>query len=722
MKQILQHLNTGKMELAEVPCPSVGRGQVLIQTSRSLISAGTERMLVEFSKGNLIQKARSQPDKVKQVLDKIRTDGLMPTLEAVFRKLDEPLPLGYCNAGRVIAGGSGVQDLQPGDRVISNGNHAEIVCVPRNLVAKIPDGVSDEVASFTVLGAVALQGIRLAQPTLGERFMVFGMGLLGLMTVQLLRANGCSVLAVDFNSGRLALASKFGAQTVDLSLGGDPIKAAQAWTGGAGVDGVLVTASAKTDDIMHQAAEACRKRGRIVLVGVVGLNLRRDDFFKKEITFQVSCSYGPGRYDEVYEQRGQDYPLAYVRWTEGRNFETVLGAMSSKALDVAPLITHRVPFLDALLAYDKIQNDSSALGVVLEYQEQASQEQRIQLKKPSPQPSPLKGEGVKAVVGVIGAGNFAVSTILPAIVKAGARIKYVAGSRNGAAVTHAARKFGAEQAVTDYKMVLTDAEVNTVFIVTGHNSHARLVREALEAGKHVFVEKPLCLTPEELKEIEAYYLSLSSPSTTHCQQLMVGFNRRFSPHVEQMKKALAGRSEPLTMTMTVNAGSIPPEHWTQNPEIGGGRIIGEGCHFIDLFSFLAGAPVTRVTSLMVGEGPAVREDKMSILMGFADGSVGTLHYFANGSKSFPKETVEVFSDGRVLRMENFRQTRGYGFKRFDKMKTWRQDKGHTMEITRFIERVEQGGAPLIPFSEIVNVTRASFAAVQSARSGETVRI
>jgi predicted dehydrogenase/D-arabinose 1-dehydrogenase-like Zn-dependent alcohol dehydrogenase len=728
MKQILQHLNTGKMELAEVPCPSTGRGMVLIQTSRSLISAGTERMLVEFSKGNLIQKARSQPDKVKQVLDKIRTDGLMPTLEAVFRKLDEPLPLGYCNAGRVLAVGSGVQDLQPGDRVISNGNHAEIVCVPRNLVAKIPDGVSDEVASFTVLGAVALQGIRLAHPTLGERFVVFGMGLLGLMTVQLLRANGCSVVAVDVNSARLALAANCGAEIVDLSAGGDPVKVAQAWTGGLGVDGVLITASAKTDEIMHQAAEACRKRGRIVLVGVVGLNLRRDDFFKKEITFQVSCSYGPGRYDEAYEQQGQDYPLPYVRWTEGRNFEAVLGAMSSGALDIAPLITHRVPFADALLAYDKIQNDASALGVVLEYPEGASQEQRVSLagttqsKKPSPRPSPLKGEGVKAVVGVIGAGNFAVSTILPAIVKRGARIKYVAGNRNGAAVTHAARKFGAEQAVTDYKMLLTDPEVNTVFIVTGHNSHARLVREAMNAGKHVFVEKPLCLNEPELEEIEKVIQLTPHSSPLTSLQLMVGFNRRFSPHIERMKKALAGRSEPLTLTMTVNAGAIPPEHWTQNPEIGGGRIIGEGCHFIDLLSFLTGAPVTRVTSLMVGEGPAVREDKMSILLGFADGSVGTVHYFANGSKSFPKETVEAFSDGRVVRLENFRQTRGYGFKRFDKMKTWRQDKGHTTEIARFIDRVEQGGAPLIPFSEIVNVTRASFAAVQSARTGETVQV
>lgn len=711
MKQILQHLKTGEMELAEVPCPTVGRGLVLIQTSRSLISAGTERMLVEFSKGNLLQKARSQPDKVKQVLDKIQTDGLVPTLEAVFRKLDEPLPLGYCNAGRVIAVGAGVNELAPGDRVISNGNHAEIVCVPRNLVSKIPDGLSDATASFTVLGAIALQGIRLAQPTLGERFMVFGMGLLGLLTVQLLRAQGCHVLAVDMNASRLALAAEFGAQTVDLSAGGDPVKAAQAWTCGVGVDGVLITASAKTDELMHQAAEASRKRGRIVLVGVVGLNLRRDDFYKKELSFQVSCSYGPGRYDENYEQGGQDYPLPYVRWTEGRNFEAVLGAMASGALNVTPLITHRFPLNDALAAYDKIKNDPKALGVVLEYPESVDTTQRVTLKKSSLPATP--GQNI-AVVGVIGAGNFAVSTILPALTKTEARLKYVAGSRNGAAVTHAARKFGAEQAVTDTRTVLDDPEVNTVFIVTGHHTHARFVREALGAGKHVFVEKPLCLSEQELNEIQAQYENMAESNRP---LLMVGFNRRFSPHVVKIKDLLSGRSEPLTLTMTVNAGAIPPEHWTQDPERGGGRIIGEGCHFIDLLSFLAGAPVVKVAAMMSGEGPVVREDKMSILLSFADGSVGTVHYFANGSKSFPKETMEIFSDGRVIRLENFRQTLGYGFKNFKKLKTWRQDKGHASEIAQFIARVEQGGTPLIPFEEIANVTKASFAAVESARTG-----
>ncbi len=715
MKQILQNLKTGEMELADVPCPLVGRGMVLIQTSRSLISAGTERMLVEFSKGNLIQKARSQPDRVKQVLDKIKTDGLAPTLEAVFRKLDEPLPLGYCNAGRVLAVGAGVNDLSPGDRVISNGNHAEIVCVPRNLVAKVPDVVTDEAAAFTVMGAIALQGIRLAQPTLGERFMVFGMGLLGLLTVQLLRAQGCHVLAVDMNTTRLALAADFGAQTVDLSAGGDPIVAAQAWTNGVGVDGVLITASAKTDELMHQAAESSRKRGRIVLVGVVGLNLHRDDFYKKELSFQVSCSYGPGRYDEDYEQGGHDYPLPYVRWTEGRNFEAVLGAMASGALNVTALVTHRFPLGDALAAYDKIQHDPSALGVVLEYPETVDTATSMRMTATPAKPAKRYTGAGQAVVGVIGAGNYAKATLLPALAKTSARIAYVA-DLNPVAAQDAARKFSASMATTDYRAMLDDPEVQAVFILVGHHLHARFICEALEAGKHVFVEKPLALNAEQLAKVEQ--TAAQHPD----QMVMVGFNRRFSPHTVRMKKLLRGRAEPLCMSMMVNAGAIPADHWTQDPERGGGRIIGEGCHFIDLLAHLAGSPVTTVTATMVGEGPAVRDDKMSIVIGLEDGSVGTVNYFANGSKSYPKETLEVFSDGRVLRLDNFRETLGYGFKGFNKLKAWRQDKGHTAEIAQFIETVKSGGEPLIPFDEIVNATQASFAAVESARLSKTVAV
>ena len=710
MKQILQNLKTGGMELAEVPSPCVGRGQVLIQTRASVISAGTERMLVEFSKANLIQKARQQPDKVKQVLDKVKVDGLMPTLEAVFRKLDQPLPLGYCNAGLVLEVGEGVDDLQPGDRVVSNGNHAEVVCVPRNLVAKVPDTLSDECAAFTVLASIALQGVRLVQPTFGEKVVVFGMGLIGLVTVQILRASGCEVMAVDVNPQRLRIAEQLGAKVVDLSGGGDPVEAARAWTAGGGVDAAIITACAKSDEIVHQAAESCRKRGRIVLVGVVGLNLRRSDFYEKELTFQVSCSYGPGRYDEAYEQEGQDYPLGYVRWTEGRNFEAVLGAMANGGLDVEPLITHRYRLDDALKAYETIENDGSALGVVLQYPGQVDRTPRVAI----PQERSAANGG--AVIGVIGAGGFAVSTILPCLSRTGARIKYIAGRTDGAGLVHAARKFRCEHAVTDYRQMLEDEEVNAVFILTAHSSHASLVIEALDAGKHVFVEKPLCLSEAELQQIESSVIN--HPSS----MVMVGFNRRFSPHTERVKTLLAGRAGPLCMTMTVNAGEIPPTHWTQDPQRGGGRIIGEGCHFIDLLSHLADSPVDTVYAARVGEGPAVRDDKMSIVLSFRDGSVGTINYFANGCKRYPKETLEVFSDGRVLRLENFRATRTYGFGKDKPFKTMRQDKGHAAEVTAFIDRVITGGDPPIPFEQLRNVTKASFVAVEAARERRAICI
>jgi len=707
MKQILQHLKTGRMEIADVPSPQAGRGQVLIQTRASLISAGTERMLVEFSKANLIQKARQQPDKVRQVLDKIKTDGLIPTLEAVFRKLDEPLPLGYCSAGVVLEVGPGVTDLQPGDRVASNGPHAEVVCVPRNLCTKIPDNVTDEQAAFTVLASIALQGIRLVQPALGEKVLVFGMGLIGLVTVQLLRASGCEVLGVDFNSKRLAIAESFGAKTVDLSSRADPITAANSWTCEKGVDAVIITASAKTDDIMHQAAQSCRKRGRIVLVGVVGLNLRRDDFFKKELTFQVSCSYGPGRYDEQYEQAGRDYPFGYVRWTEQRNFQAALAAIQAGRLKVDDLVTDRFAIEDALRAYDRIQNDGDSLGVVLQYPVDIDKSTTITV---SPRTIAAAEE---AVVGVIGAGNFAKSILLPALAGTSANIACIADV-DSAAARHAAKKFGANEATSDYKKILEDPKIKAVFIVVGHHLHARFVCEALDAGKHVFVEKPLAMNEEELALVTKTVAKASG------QMIMVGFNRRFSPHTIRIRELIANRAGPLCMNMTVNAGYLPPDHWVQDSERGGGRIIGEGCHFIDLLSYIADSPVKTVAAAMVGEKAAIRTDKMSIVLGFADGSVGTVNYFANGPRSYPKEAMEVFCEGKVLRLDNFRETAGFGFKGFKKFKTKRQDKGHFAEISGFIERINKGGEQMIPCDQLENVTLASFAAVTSASENKTI--
>jgi len=716
MKQILQNLKNGATEILEAPVPACGRGQILVQTSRTLVSAGTERMMVDFGKAGWIEKARQQPDKVKQVLDKIRTDGLLPTMDAVFSKLDEPMPLGYCNAGVVVEVGAGVSDIKPGDRVASNGPHAEVVCVPRNLCAKIPEGVSDEDAAFTVLGSIALQGVRLALPTLGERFAVFGLGLVGLLTVQLLRASGCPVLAIDVSEKRLHLAGQFGAETVDLRKGTDPVAALLAWSGGRGVDGAMIAASAKGDDIVHQAAQACRKRGRIILVGVVDLNLRRSDFYEKELTFQVSCSYGPGRYDERYEQQGQDYPLGFVRWTEQRNFEAVLEAMRVGQLHVNELITHRIPFDSAGEAYGRLLHDPGALGIVIEYSDGDAKEQNKTPLLRTTTPLHDSHYAGKCGVALIGAGNFSKMVLAPALAKTPARLMYVAARTNGAAAAHIARKYGFEQASTDLDAILADKDVTAVFIATTHNSHPALVCKALDAGKHVFVEKPLAIDERGLDQVVA---AVRRHPELH---LMVGFNRRFSPHTLKIRELLAGRVEPLAMTMTVNAGFIPPEHWTQDPERGGGRIVGEGCHFIDLLSFLAGSPVVTVSAQMMGGSGPAREDRMSILLGFADGSVGSLHYFANGAKSYPKETLEIFEGGRVIRMENFRTTTGFGCRGFGSFRTWRQDKGHRAEIAAFVERLSSGGAPLIPFEQIVNVTKASFAAVEAARSGKVMRI
>ena len=706
MKQVLQNLRSGETCVTDVPAPGLGRNQVLIQTRASLISAGTERMLVEFGKASLIAKARSQPDKVKQVLDKIKTDGLMPTLDAVFRKLDEPLPLGYCNAGVVLEVGPGVSEFEPGDRVASNGPHAETVVVPKNLCAKIPDGVSDEQAAFTVLASIGLQGIRLLTPTFGEKFVVYGLGLIGLLSVQILRASGCEVLGVDISPERLALAKSFGAETAN-ALSGDPVMASSAWTEGKGVDGVLITAAAKTDEIMHNAAEMCRQRGRVVLTGVVGLDLRRDDFYKKELTFQVSCSYGPGRYDEAYEQGGQDYPLGFVRWTQGRNFQAVLSSLEAKTLQVDQLITHRFDIADAAKIYAKVTDDPSVLGAVLNYPQEAKREREVTVTQ-----LPAQAAG-QAVLGVIGAGMFAKSTLMPALSKTGAQIAYVA-DLDGKAAQYVAQKYGAGKAVSDHKLLLQDDRVDGILIAAGHNAHAKLVCEALQAGKHVFVEKPLAMNKEELSLVTA--AAAEHPD----KHVMVGFNRRFSPHVKKMKSLLAGRGEPLCMNMTVNAGIIPPDHWVHDPARGGGRIIGEGCHFIDLLAFLAGSLVTSVAACKMGKGVAVREDKMSIVLGFADGSVGTVNYFGNGPKSYPKEMIEVFSDGRVLRMDNFRRLSGYGFSGFKKFKTSRQDKGHNAEFAAFVDRIVAGGEPLIPLDELVNVTQASFAAMTAASESRTI--
>lgn len=720
MKQIIQNIKDGQTILEEVPVPQVKSGHILVRTSRSLVSLGTERMLVDFGKANFIDKARQQPDKVKQVLDKVKTDGIKPTYESVMNKLGRPLPLGYCNVGEVVAVGKGVREFRIGDRVASNGPHAEYVLVPVNLAAKVPDAVSDEEAAFTVIGSIALQGIRLLAPTFGETVVVVGLGLIGLLTAELLLANGCVVIGFDFDKHKVALAREKGVHAVNLAHGAEPVAVVSERTQDTGADGVIITASNSSDEIMHQAAEMSRKRGRIILVGVVGLKLRRDNFYKKELTFQVSCSYGPGRYDESYEQKGQDYPIGYVRWTEKRNFEAVLQAIASGRLDVKRLITERVKLEDYGWIYGDMRKPG-AIASILEYSYNGHvPETVVSLNEHS-------YAGQKAVLGVIGAGNFTSSTILPCLKKTPASLKYIASS-GGLTATTLARKFSIGKATSDYQVILKDDEVDTVILTTRHNLHASMVIEALNAGKHVFVEKPLALNNEELDEIISAYLALGTSSSLANRPLshqaikpivMVGFNRRFAPLALKMKELIGDNVAPVNIVATMNAGAIPPDVWVHDPEVGGGRIIGEACHVIDLCSFLTGSRVKAVCMNAMGLNPDETTDNASILLKYENGSNAVINYFANGSKSYSKERVEVFSQQKVLILDNWRKLQGYGFGKFKSMSS-AQDKGHANQFSMFVDRIRSGGEPLIPFADLVNATKASFAAIESVKRREWI--
>lgn len=708
MRQVSFSFRTGDIELVELPYPAAAANQLIIGTTMSLMSSGTERMLLSFGKAGWIEKIRQQPDRFRDVLSKIRTDGLLSTIEAVNAKLDQPVALGYCNVGTVLAVGPGVSDFRIGDRVISNGAHAEVVRVPRTLCAKIPDVVANEAAIFAVIGSIGLQGVRLAQPTLGEHFVVIGLGLIGLMTCQILRAAGCRVLGCDFQADRLQLARQFGVETLDLSGAADPVPWVLARTNGRGADGVLIATSTDSNSPVKQAALMCRQRGRIVLVGLAGLELSRADFYEKEISFQVSCSYGPGRYDPNYEEGGNDYPLGFVRWTAQRNFEAVLQMLADGNLQVTPLITRHYAFDESRTAYRALLDDTSALGIVLHYAREVDAAE-LNSQTVSIAEGPAIAQTARLAVGFLGAGNYATRVLIPCFAKAGADLRVLinTGSIQGAS---AARRHGFATLSTEPGTALNDEQVGVIVIATRHDSHASLAIRAIEAGKHVFVEKPLALTLEDLEAVQdALQRQWAAKAAT---QFCVGFNRRFAPLAAEMRALLARSSGPKSVIYTVNAGATPSEHWTQVSAVGGGRIVGECCHFIDFLRFLVGSPIEEFAVQSMSSGAAPR-DTVTITLRFADGSIGTVHYFANGSRAFAKERVEGFAEGRTLQLDNFRRLRGFGWRIGQRLPAWRQDKGQQHLVDEFLNRIKQGGSPLIPAQEIFEVMRISILAQQA---------
>ena len=712
MKQIVQNLKSGNTILQEVPIPKLESGEVLIRTTRSLVSLGTEKMLVAFGKASLVSKARQQPEKVKLVIDKMKSDGIFPTLENVFRRLDEPLPLGYCNVGVVEAVGDSITHFQTGQRVISNGPHAQYVAVNHNLVCHIPDNVSDDDASFTVVGAIGLQGIRLIKPTLGETVVVIGLGLIGLLTAQLLSAHGCNVIGVDLNPEKVKIAQELGIATIDPL--NNIVQAVNDITNQVGSDGVIITASSLSNEIISQSAQMCRKRGRIVLIGVVGLNLSRSDFYEKELTFQVSCSYGPGRYDDIYEEKGMDYPLPYVRWTEKRNFEAILQMINTGKLQLSGLITQREVLMDFQNIYHDLSKQN-AVASIIEYPDiplrTKAKEEVTYNHRTMPADNTVRW-------GIIGAGNFSKMTLLPNLKSIGVYIKYIV-SKNGLSGTNLANKFGIPHSVTDFELILKDPEVTLVLVTTRHHLHAPIILECLEKGKSVFVEKPLSISDKELDDVTEKYHKLIASNQDAI--LSVGFNRRFAPLSSRMKTLLGSNPPPLNLVITVNAGFIPKESWVHDLEIGGGRIIGEACHFIDFALFLTASPITRVLMTALGTQAEKNTDNASMLLKHQNGSNTTINYFSNGHRSFAKESITVFFQGKTLFLDNFRKLTGYGFDKF-KSVSQKQNKGHREQFQKLFSLNQKGGDPLISFSEILNVHKTAFGAVQSLVENKWIEI
>ena len=711
MKQLIQSFKTGELGLFEVPAPVCQENGALVQTTVSLVSAGTEKMLVDFAKKSILAKAKDRPDLVKQVVGKMKKEGVKNTLEKVFTKLDSPIPLGYSSAGRVIELGANMSGLSIGDRVACGGagyaNHSEINYVPKNLMVKIPDGVDDIDASFVTVGAIALQGVRQTEPKLGERVAVMGLGLLGQLTVQLLKANGCKVIGSDVDPDKIALAKKLGAD--EACHASELITKANEFSNGYGVDAVIIAASTMSNQPVIDAAEISRMRGRVVFLGMVGMDIPRNDYYKKEIDLRLSMAYGPGRYDPEYEEKGNDYPYDLVRWTEQRNFEAFLGLIDEGKITPKEILTHEFNFDDAMSAYDLLEGKvkEKYLGIVLKYNREINLDNEKIIKRTT---KTVSNDNVN--VGLIGAGNFTKSVILPNMKKVGGYELVGLCTATGVSAQGTGKKYDFKYMTTDSNEIFKNSEINSVFVTTQHDKHASAVVSSIESGKHCFVEKPLCIYEEELEAIKEAY----SGKTI----VQVGFNRRFSPMIESMKKSINGQ---VSVNYRVNAGIIPKDVWIQDRTIGGGRIIGEVCHFIDTCSYLIGSDVVSVfaSTITKNDQSIPDEDNVNIILNYANGSTATIGYYAYGDTTMPKEYIEVFGNGVSMSMTDFRELLVYSGGKTTKTKSANQDKGFVGEFKGFKEAVKSG-KEAISFESIYNTTKTTFKILESIRTGSVEKV
>ena len=703
MKQVFQDLKNGKTIIENVPFPYLKDNEVIVKSFCSLISPGTERMLASFGKANLLNKAKKQPEKVKDVLDKIVTDGLIETYQAVNQKLEESIPLGYSNVGIILEVGCKVKGLKVGDRVASNGPHAEVFAVNQNLCALVPDNVSNQEAVFTVIASVGLQGLRLSKPSYGETFLVSGLGLIGQITAQLLIANGCQVLGVDLDERKCSLANSFGVKTFNITKNENQVAWCLKNTSDLGIDGAIVTATSNSSIPINLAAKACRKNGRVILVGATPINLSRNIFYEKEIHFTVSCSYGPGRYDKSYEVDSIDYPLGYVRWTEKRNFEAILSAFAKNSIKTKLLVSHSFQFNEVAEAYKVLLMDKNSLGIIINYDNHESNKS----KKVFLNNSYIKNEEKKLIttepfISFIGSGNYAKRFLIPLFSKAGAKFHSLI-SHNYSSSIYLGKKFSFPIVGTDVNEIFDNSNCNSVVIATRHDSHCELIIKALDAGKNVFVEKPLCLSLKELKRLESKYQDIMSKNSK-IPLLMVGFNRRFSPLVKQLKTNLDKLNSTKSFIYTCNVGLIDRGNWIHNPNVGGGRLIGEACHFVDLLRFLADS---EIKNLEIIHSPELNHlpDNFILQIQFKDGSIGSINYFTNGDKSYPKERLEVFCNGTIHRINNFRKLEVWGSNKFKNIRLMRQDKGQLSCIKEFLNSIKKGCESPIDVEELFEVQR-----------------